>query len=105
MPISPSPVLVNGASGFIASRMVEQLLAKDYRVRGSVRSLTKERELAPLRALAGAGGGLELVAGDLLSAGAFDRAASGCEYVMHTASPYALDARDPQRDLVEPAVT
>jgi dihydroflavonol-4-reductase len=105
MPISPSPVLVTGASGFIASRIVEQLLAKGYRVRGTVRSLEKERELAPLRALPGAADRFELVEADLLTAGAFDRAAAGCEYVMHTASPYALDAKDPQRDLVEPAVT
>src|SRR6185503_6682337 len=99
MPISHLPVLVTGASGFIASRIVEQMLAKGYRVRGTVRSLAKERELAPLRALPGAAGGLELVEADLVSAGAFDRAASGCEYVMHTASPYALDVKDPQRDL------
>src|SRR6185295_1498988 len=85
--------------------IIEQMLAKGYRVRGTVRSLAKERELAPLRALPGAAGGLELVEADLVSAGAFDRAASGCEYVMHTASPYALDVKDPQRDLVDPAVT
>src|SRR5258708_3797583 len=104
MPVGLSPVLITGASGFIASRIVEQLLAKGYRVRGTVRSLKKERELAALRALPGAADRLELVEADLLAAGAFDRAAAGCEHVMHTASPYVLDAKDPQRDLVEPAV-
>src|SRR5437660_1538442 len=49
MPVTLSPVLVTGASGFIASRIVEQLLAKGYRVRGTVRSLNKERELARRR--------------------------------------------------------
>jgi dihydroflavonol-4-reductase len=28
----------------------------------------------------------------------------GCEYVIHTASPFVLDVEDPQRDLVDPAV-
>jgi nucleoside-diphosphate-sugar epimerase len=87
MPITNAPVLVTGASGFIASRIVEQLLAKGYRVRGSIRSLKKDRDLAPIRALPGAADRLELIEADLLIGGAFDRAAAGCEYVMHTASP------------------
>jgi len=104
MPITSAPVLVTGASGFIASRIVELLLAKGYRVRGTVRSLKKERELAALRTLAGAAERLELVEADLNAAGAFDAPAGGCEHVIHTASPYSLDAADPQRDLVDPAV-
>src|SRR5262245_4443792 len=101
-----APVLVTGASGFIASCIVEQLLENGYRVRGTVRSLApgKERDLAPVRALAGAAERLELVEADLVADGSFDSAAAGCEYVMHTASPYVLDTADPQRNLVEPAV-
>ena len=98
------PVLVTGASGFIASRIIEQLLASGYRVRGTVRSLKKEKELAPLRALPGAAEHLELVEADLLTEGAYDKAAEDCVYVMHTASPYSLEAKDPQKDLVDPAV-
>jgi len=104
MPISSAPVLVTGASGFIASRIVEQLLAKGYRVRGTVRSLGRERELTGIRTLAGAAERLELVGADLNAAGAFDRPAAGCEYAIHTASPYALTVNDPQRDLIDPAV-
>jgi dihydroflavonol-4-reductase len=97
-------VLVTGASGFIASRIVEQLLAKGHRVRGTVRSRQKEKELASLRGLPGAAERLELVEAELLTDGAFDAAAQGCDAVLHTASPYALDAKDPQKDLVDPAV-
>jgi dihydroflavonol-4-reductase len=104
MSVTTSPVLVTGASGFIASRIIEILLTKGYRVRGTVRSLGKEKELAPLRGLGGAKERLELVQADLLTPGAYDSAAAGCEYVMHTASPYVLDAKDPQKDLVDPAV-
>jgi dihydroflavonol-4-reductase len=99
-PVTSAPVLVTGAAGFIASRIVERLLTKGYRVRGTVRSLAKARELA---ALPGADR-LELVEADLNDARAFDAPASGCEHVLHTASPYTLDAKDPQRDLVDPAV-
>jgi dihydroflavonol-4-reductase len=103
MPITESPVLVTGASGFIASHLVSQLLERGYRVRGSVRSLAKQKDIAHLRALPGAER-LELFEADLLKDAAFDEAARGCSYVMHTASPYALEAKDPQKDLVEPAV-
>ena len=99
-----TPTLVTGATGFIASRIVEQLLAAGRAVRGTVRSLKKERDIAPLRALPGAGERLELVEADLLADGSFDRAAAGCEGVMHAASPYALTVSDPQRELVDPAV-
>jgi len=98
-------VLVTGASGFIASRIVERLLERGHRVRGTVRSLAKEKDLAPLRALPGATERLELVEADLLADGAFDGHAAGMDAVMHTASPYALDAKDPQKDLVDPAVS
>jgi dihydroflavonol-4-reductase len=102
--VDDSPILVTGASGFIASRIVEQLLARGRRVRGSVRSLKKDRELAPLRGLPGAPDRLELVEANLLASGAFDRAAAGCQHVVHTASPYVLGVKDPQRELVDPAV-
>jgi dihydroflavonol-4-reductase len=98
------PVCVTGAAGFIASHIVEQLLAGGYRVRGTVRSLAKEGDVAHLKRLPGAAERLELVAADLLADGAFDRAVEGCAAVMHTASPYTLNAKDPQRDLVDPAV-
>jgi len=97
-------VLVTGATGFIASRIVEELLAKGHTVRGTVRSLGKKKELEPLRRMAGAAERLELVEADLLTPDAFDSAVQGCDAVLHTASPYALDVKDPQKDLVDPAV-
>jgi dihydroflavonol-4-reductase len=104
MNVTSLPVLVSGASGFIAAHIIAQLLEKGYRVRGTVRSLKKQDSYAHLVALPGAAERLELVEADLLTAGAFDAAAKGVEYVMHTASPFVLQAKDPQKDLVEPAV-
>ena len=104
MPLTEAPVLVTGASGFIAAHVIRELLARGYRVRGTVRSLARARELAYLRELPGAAERLELVEADLMREGSFDAAAEGVHHVMHTASPYVLHAEDPQRDLVDPAV-
>jgi dihydroflavonol-4-reductase len=103
-PVTGSPVLVTGASGFIASHIVEQLLEGGYRVRGTVRDPDKTRAEGHLTGLLAANERLDLTPADLLAPGAFDDAARDCEYVIHTASPYAIDVADPQRDLVDPAV-
>ena len=98
------PLLVTGASGFIASRIVEHLLARGYRVRGTVRSLRKPGVIDTLRGLPGAPDRLELVEADLAKPGSFDAPARGCAVVLHSASPYVITAKDPQRELVDPAV-
>jgi dihydroflavonol-4-reductase len=99
-----APVLVTGATGFIASRVVEQLLAGGARVRGTVRNLKKPGDIQVLQQLPGAFERLELVEADLLREGSFDAPADGCGTVVHTASPYQLNVRDAQKDLVDPAV-
>lgn len=97
-------VFVSGATGFIASHTIEQLLAAGHRVRASVRNLKRTDDLAYLREMDGAADRLDLVEADLLAPDAFDTLLTGCDVVLHMASPYALDVVDPQRDLVDPAV-
>lgn len=104
-PVTEAPVLVTGASGFVASHIVRQLLEDGYRVRGTVRNPDKAKAEGHLTGLPGATGRLDLVPADLLGPRAFDEPVLGCEYVIHTASPYVIDVDDPQRDLVDPAVT
>lgn len=95
---------MTGASGFIAAHIVRNLLARGYRVRGTVRDPGRRADLAFLTNLPGASGRLELVGADLMEANHWDAAVAECEYVMHTASPYQINVKDPQRDLVDPAV-
>lgn len=94
-------VMVTGATGFVAAQLIRELLAQGYRVRGSVRSTLKDLDW--LRGLPKAER-LALFEAELLTEGDFDSACDGASCVMHTASPYALTVKDPQKDLVEPAV-
>jgi dihydroflavonol-4-reductase len=96
-------VVVTGASGFIGGHVVATLLARGYRVRGTVRSTKDPKKVADLTALPGAER-LELVEADLLDRGSLRRAMTGATALLHTASPYVLSPSDPQRDLVDPAV-
>ncbi|MCF8217064.1 MAG: aldehyde reductase [Chlorobium sp.] len=100
--ITDKPVCVTGASGFIASHIVAQLLHGGYRVRGTVR---KSPDYYPyLQQLPGANERLELVKADLLSKESFLPAFRECEYIIHTASPYVINVKNPAKDLVEPSL-
>ena len=94
-------VCVTGATGFVASWLVQQLLERGLTVRGTVRRIASADHL---RALPGASERLELVEADLTVPGSFGPAVHGCAAVFHTASPYIIQVGDPQRDLVDPAV-
>lgn len=103
-PAGGRPVCVTGASGFIAAQIVADLLQAGYRVRGTVRDLRSALARAPAATWPGAGDRLALFAADLLAPGSFDAAFAGAGCVLHTASPFILDARDPEREIVRPAV-
>ena len=103
MRVTDRPVVVTGASGFIGSHIVRELLEHGYRVRAAVRSPDRVRSDGHLTALAGSAR-LDLVAADLNETGSYDLAMDGADYLIHTASPYAVSVSDPQRELVDPAV-
>lgn len=82
-------VLVTGASGFIAIHCVQQLLDQGYKVRGTVRSLSNENKVKPLKLLRHSEN-LELVETNLLEDDGWDKAVEGCTYVLHIASPFPI---------------
>ncbi|KAJ9164333.1 hypothetical protein P3X46_023924 [Hevea brasiliensis] len=97
-------VCVTGASGYIASWLVKLLLVRGYTVKASVRDPNDPRKTEHLRALKGAEERLQLFKANLLEEGSFDAAVEGCEGVFHTASPFYHDFKDPQAELIDPAL-
>ncbi|MFN3181872.1 MAG: NAD-dependent epimerase/dehydratase family protein [Nannocystaceae bacterium] len=96
-------VLVTGGSGYIASHIIEQLLRGGFEVRATVRNPDDDAKTSHLRAFEGADR-LELVAADLMKKGDFHEPVAGCKAVVHAASSVRLNAKDPQRDIVDVAV-
>lgn len=97
-------VLVTGANGFIGSHIVQQLLQSGHRVTGAVRDPSDMARNGHLFELHGADGNLQLTSLDLQSDNPVGDAVNGPDYVIHTASPFTLDVKDPKADLLEPAV-
>ncbi|KAJ9139662.1 hypothetical protein P3X46_030375 [Hevea brasiliensis] len=97
-------VCVTGASGYIASWLVKLLLLRGYTVKASIRDPNDPRKTEHLRALEGAEERLQLFKANLLEEGSFDAAVEGCEGVFHTASPFYHDVKDPQAELIDPAL-
>ncbi|XP_065921022.1 uncharacterized protein [Dysidea avara] len=99
-------VLVSGASGYIATHTIQQLLISgNYRVRGTVRSLKSEEKVKPLRELIpDAKYPLELCEADLQDKGSWIPAVKGCKYVLHIASPLPPGVPKNPEDVIRPAV-
>jgi len=100
----PKAVLVTGASGFLASQLVEDLLLKGYTVHATVRDPTSTKHIDHLTKLENAATRLKLFKADLLEEGSFLPAMENCTAVFHTASPFFFKAENPDEQLIKPAV-
>lgn len=99
------PVMVTGATGYVAGWLVKQLLENGVTVHAAVRNPDNEAKLAHLNAIAEKStGDIKYFKSDLLVEGSYTEAMKGCELVFHTASPFTNDVKDPQKELIEPAV-
>jgi dihydroflavonol-4-reductase len=97
-------VLVTGASGFIALHCILQLLQSGYKVRGTIRSPSREAEVQSTMAdHLDAGAGLSFSIADLNRDTGWDDAAAGCDYILHVASPYPDKPPKNETELIEPA--
>lgn len=100
-------VLVTGGSGFVASHLIEQLLAGDAMVHATVRSLANRAKMQPLWAMQSRyPNRLRLFEADLLKAGSFNAAMESCSIVHHVASPFMLPEKikDGHRQMLAPAL-
>lgn len=98
-------VMVTGATGYVAGWLVKGLLEAGHTVHAPVRNPDDANKVKPLQAMADAApGDIRFFKADLLDTGSYDEAAAGCTVIFHTASPFVMKVKDPQRDLVDPAV-
>ena len=98
-------VLVTGGTGYIGSWVVKGLLENGYTVRLTVRDKKKTSKFLHLQEIAqNKPGMLEIHEADLLLPQSFDDASSGCDAIIHLASPFTLRFKDPKRDLLDPAL-
>lgn len=99
-------VLVTGASGFIATHIVHQLLTDgNVRVRGTVRSLGNEAKVEPLRKMVpDAAYPLELVEANLTDEESWKEAVKDCTQVYHVASPLPQAVPTDPDEVLIPAV-
>lgn len=99
------PVMVTGATGFLAGWIVKDLLEKGFTVHAAVRDPSNTTKTAHLTKIASESPGeIKYFKADLLDEGSYEAAMAGCAVVFHTASPFTSNIKDPQKDLVDPAV-
>ena len=98
-------VLVTGGSGFVGAHCLLQLVEAGYRVRTTVRALTREPDVRAMLKIGGAepGDALSFVAADLMSDAGWAEAVKGCDFVLHVASPFPTGVPDHEDDLIIPA--
>lgn len=100
-----SPILVTGASGFVAIHTIVQLLQRGYNVRGTIRTLNREPELRnTISKYVQANGRLEIMPANLERDAGWEEAMMGVEFVLHIASPFPLYEPEKENALIIPAV-
>ena len=98
-------VMVTGATGYVAGWIVKRLLEEGLTVHAAIRNPENKEKLKYLNEIAEKSTGeLKFFKADLLVDGSYSEAMQGCNIVFHTASPFTLNIKDPQKELIDPAV-
>lgn len=99
-----APVMVTGATGYVAGLLVKKLLEEGLTVHAPVRDPKNPEKLKYLNQIAkDAPGQIRYFKADLLVDGSYKKAMAGCELIFHTASPFKVNVTDAQKELVDPA--
>ena len=99
-----APVMVTGATGYVAGVLIKRLLDEGLSIHATVRDLGDTEKLRLLNAIADKSPGqIKYFKADLMDEGSFAEAMEDCQLVFHTASPFKIVVDDPQKELVDPA--
>lgn len=97
--------MITGATGYVAGWVVKQFLDEGYTLHLPVRDPNNSTKLSHLKKLEeNSSGKLVFFKADLLEKDSYFESMQGCEIVIHTASPFKTNVKDPQKDLIEPAL-
>jgi dihydroflavonol-4-reductase len=97
-------VLVTGGSGFLGSWCLVELLRRGHHVRTTVRDLSREADIrAMLETEAVEDERLSVHVADLTDDAGWEEAISGCDYVLHVASPFPPQQPKDPDELIVPA--
>ena len=99
-------VVLTGGTGYLGSRILKDLLKRDYKVRLTTRSVEKTNAIDWITELKMEfSGQLSIHYGDLMDAESFIKVMEGARYVIHSASPFKIEGvKNAKSELIEPAV-
>lgn len=102
--IDARPVLVTGATGFVAKHCIAALLRQGRAVRGTVRDLARAESVrAAMRAAGCDAERLSFAVASLDADEGWAEAAAGCSGVLHVASPFPAEEPKRPEDVIRPA--
>src|SRR5262249_33186866 len=98
-------VLVTGGTGFLGGWCISRLLEQGYDVRTTIRDLGRERAVRDAIAASGVdpGSRLTVLAADLTGDAGWAEAVTGCQFVLHVASPFPPVQPKDANELIVPA--
>jgi dihydroflavonol-4-reductase len=100
----PKKLLVTGATGFIASHCIVDLLNHGFAVKGTVRSLHRGEQIRTiLRHHSNNTDRLEFVQAELTDHHCWEQAMQGCYGVIHLASPVPVIQPNDANEVIKPA--
>lgn len=98
------PIVVTGATGFIAKYVIAAFLKRGHTVRGTLRRMDRADEVRSALARLGCDQPkLSLVVADLESDTGWDEAFAGSAIVIHTASPFPIAQPNDPQEVIRPA--
>ncbi|MEY2925073.1 MAG: hypothetical protein RLZZ337_1621 [Bacteroidota bacterium] len=99
------PVMLTGATGYVAGQLAKKLMEEGFAIHAPIRNPEDREKTKYLDEIAAqTPGSITYFKADLLQDGSYDEAAKGCSVIFHTASPFFISVKDPQKDLVDPAL-